>query len=104
MMRRPISLRFSIVFLALMFGVVYGTVLSAPGKSFAKTAMDSSQPRVSVDGFRSARFCMRESGVMRAIFKDFKIPKSKVTKITHPTEKTTSFGIDVSNLLPKTDA
>ena len=43
-----------------------------------------------------------ESGVMRAIFKDFKIPKSRVTKITHPTEKTTSFGIDVSNLLPKT--
>lgn len=39
---------------------------------------------------------------MRAIFKDFRIPKSKVTQITHPVEKTVSFGIDVDNLLPKT--
>ena len=55
---------------------------------------------VRVDGFRSARFGMTEKGVLKSIFKDFKIPKSKIQRRVHPTEKTLSFKFQMNDLLP----
>ena len=55
-----------------------------------------------VDGFRSAKFGFGEKDVMKAIFKDFKITRSKMNVVEHPTEKTTSIGISVTDLLPET--
>ncbi len=54
----------------------------------------------SVDGFRSARFGMTEQQVLKSIFKVVKIPKSKIQRHVHPTEKTVSFNFQVKDLLP----
>ena len=53
-----------------------------------------------VDRFRSARFGMTEKAALKPIFNDFKIPKSKIQRRLHPTEKTVSFNILVNDLLP----
>ncbi|MFQ5451181.1 MAG: hypothetical protein ACE5E9_11170 [Nitrospinaceae bacterium] len=53
-----------------------------------------------IEGFRSAHFGMSEPEVLKAIFRDFKIPKSKVIRKTHPIERTVRLGIKVSGLLP----
>ena len=55
-------------------------------------------PWADIKGFRSAKFGMDEKSVFRAIAKDFKISKKKVTKTVHPTEKTVSLTIDVPEL------
>lgn len=53
-----------------------------------------------IEGFRSAQFGMTEKKVLKAIFKDFKISKSKMKRRVHPTEKTVSFNLHVNDLLP----
>ncbi len=57
-----------------------------------------------VTGFRSALFSMDEKEVYRAIFKDFKIPRSKIARSVHPVEKTLTLGITVQDLLPGSGA
>ena len=42
---------------------------------------------------------MRESEVLKAIYKDFKIFKSNLQRQKHPTEKTVSLGVTVTELL-----
>ena len=42
---------------------------------------------------------MRESEVHKAIYKDFKISKSNLKRQKHPTEKTVSLGVTVTELL-----
>lgn len=102
MVAHSIARRVSLTVPKLAQFLLIGIVLSVSATSFAKTPADATVSQAVVDGFRSARFGMDKNDVLRAIFKDFKIPKSKVTEITHPTEKTTSFGVEVDNLLPKT--
>ena len=53
-----------------------------------------------IDGFRSAQFGMTEKEVLKSIFKDFRIPKSKIKRRIHPNEKTVSLNLSVKNLLP----
>jgi hypothetical protein len=57
-----------------------------------------SNPWSNIKGFRSAKFGMNEKNVYRAIAKDFKLAKSKVTKIENSLEKTTSLTITVPDL------
>ncbi|NIQ00279.1 MAG: hypothetical protein GWM98_07435, partial [Nitrospinaceae bacterium] len=90
--------------IALVF--VWGTLLQG-ATPWAQAKDKKSSPRApaakarwaQVDGFRSARFGMREKEVYRAIFKDFRIPRRKVTRQVHPVEKTTRLGITVPELL-----
>ena len=55
-------------------------------------------PWANINGFRSAKFGMDQKGVYRAIAKDFKLAKSKVTKQENPAEKTTSLTVSVPDL------
>ena len=86
---RPIFL-FLFIYFALLSGVVQ-----------AKTDDGgSSQKQAKIVGFRSAQFGMNERDVLKAIFKDFEINRKKVSRVTHPTEKNLSLGINVEKLLP----
>ena len=53
-----------------------------------------------VEGFRSAKFGMSSDKVMKAIFKDFRGVKRSVTTKIHPTERTKSLLLDVTDLVP----
>jgi hypothetical protein len=62
----------------------------------------STQPakkQAKIEGFRSAKFGLKEKDIYRAITKDFKISKSKVKRSTSALEKTTSLEITVPKLL-----
>jgi len=79
----------------------------SPGAHSGSQGTDESLPVVKkdparVEGFRTARFGMDENEVFRAIFKDFTISKDQVTRQVHPTEKTTTLGITVKNLILQT--
>lgn len=79
-----------------------GEVVAAgakPGKK--KTPKDSLKNEARVEGFRSARFGMKEKEVFKAIYKDFRISKKNVERQVHPLEKTVNLGITVQNLLPE---
>ena len=52
-----------------------------------------------IDGFRSAKFGMKENDVLRAIRKDFKISKSDVKRSVPALEQTKTLSIDVPKLL-----
>ena len=58
------------------------------------------QKQAEIDGFRSAKFGVNERDVMKAIFRDFKIHRKKVSRVEHPIEKTVSLGVNVEKLLP----
>ncbi len=72
-----------------------------PPKSSAAESSVSAKKWADVKGFRSARFGMSEKSVLKIITKDFKIPKSKVERNVHPTEKTVSLEIEVQEVLPE---
>lgn len=57
--------------------------------------------QMKVEGFRSARFGMKEKSVYKSIYKDFRISKKKVERQVHPLEKTVNLGITVQDLLPQ---
>jgi hypothetical protein len=69
----------------------------------AKTSDKISKPPTKtwarIDGFRSAKFRMSKKMVLKAINKDFKIPKTKVRKDLHPSNRTSSFEITIPKLL-----
>ncbi len=89
-----------VVFLFVFF-LLNGTALAAGKKSKETRSPRSSTDEVfTVDGFRSARFGMTEKEVMRAIYKDFRISKTKMERHIHPTEKTVNLGITIENILP----
>ena len=52
-----------------------------------------------IDGFRSAKFGMSEKQVMRAIAKDFKVPKNKIERVVTPLYKTTALIIHLPKLM-----
>ena len=58
------------------------------------------QKQARIDGFRSAQFGMNERDVIKAIYKDFKINRKKISRFVHPSEKTVNIGITVEKLLP----
>ena len=57
---------------------------------------------IKIIGFRSARFGMTEREVLKSIFKDYGISKSKIQRRIHPKEKTMNFNFGVNDLLPNT--
>lgn len=73
---------------------------SAPTGILSKDSSSSSSGSATVEGFRSAKFGMNPNQVLNAIANDFKIMKSKVKKETHPTERTTSYLVEVEDLIP----
>jgi len=70
-------------------------VSSAPLES-----LRSGNNAIKIDGFRSAQFGMTEKEILKSIYKDFKISKSKIKRRIHPSEKTVSFNFQVKDLLP----
>ena len=60
----------------------------------------STKPWANIDGFRSAKFGMKEKEVKKAIYQDFEIPDEKINSIKHPTERTKSLAVTVEQLLP----
>ena len=91
---------FGLIFLSFMSVAV--SVHAQTGEASGNNAQGGMQKEwAEVKGFRSARFGMRESKVLKAIYKDFKISKSNIKRQKHPTEKTVSLGITVTELLPE---
>ena len=82
------------VFIFIYFTLLSGVVQAKTGDGVTK------QEQAKIDGFRSAKFGVRERDVMKAIYRDFKINKKKVSRVEHPIEKTVSLGVNVEKLLP----
>ena len=55
--------------------------------------------KANIDGFRSAKFGVKEKDIYRAIARDFKISKGKVTRSENSLEKTTSLEVTVPKLM-----
>ena len=72
----------------------------APAALRSSKSIQFKESAVKIDGFRSAKFGMTEKEVLKTIYKDYKIPKSKIKRSAHPNEKTVSFNFQVKNLLP----
>jgi hypothetical protein len=68
-------------------------------KEFSSALGSNTEGRVT--GFRSAHFGMDEKKILKAIYRDFKIPKSKIKRQIHAKERTRSYEISVTNLLPE---
>jgi len=82
------------LFIFIYFALLSGVVQAKTGDGGAK------QKQAKIDGFRSAKFGVNERDVMKAIFRDFKINRKKVSRVEHPIEKTVSLGVNVEKLLP----
>ena len=82
------------LFIFMYFALLSGVVQAKTGDGGIK------QKQAKIDGFRSAKFGINERDVMKAIFRDFKINKKKVSRVEHPIEKTVSLGVNVEKLLP----
>lgn len=91
----------------LIFGVFIFALISnftiakaqAPLKDPIARELNKKQWKV-IDGFRSAKFGMDEKQVLRAISKDFKVPKTKVQHRKNSREKTMVLGIALPKILP----
>lgn len=82
------------IFLSIFFISLSGTASMAK-----KTTEQGTKKEAKIEGFRSAKFGMKEKDVFRAIGKDFKVSRSKVKRIVNSLEKTTSLGFTVEKLL-----
>jgi hypothetical protein len=76
-----------------------GTADIAESQAAKKKSTQPAKKQAKIEGFRSAKFGMKESDIYRAITKDFKISKSKVKRSVHSLEKTTSLKITVPQLI-----
>jgi hypothetical protein len=65
-------------------------------KALAETLKNN--PWANIKGFRSAKFGMNAESVYRAIAKDFKVSKNKVTKAVNATTNETTLSISVPDL------
>ena len=63
-------------------------------------SLRSGNNAVKINGFRSAQFGMTRKEILKSIYKDFKISKSKIQRRLHPSEKTVSYSVQVKDLLP----
>ena len=90
----------------LTVGVFFIAITTAAGgaepqasKKDLKAAKLNEKKWATIDGFRSAKFGMDEKQVMRAIAKDFKLPKSKVEVEFDVNQKTMAFIITIPNII-----
>lgn len=86
--------------LAMVFAMWAGAA-EVWAKESKENFLGSGQATDVIDGFRSAKFGMTEKKVLKAIYRDFRIPRSKIKRHEHPTEKTTSLEIAIPDLLPE---
>ena len=84
------------LFALILFGMVVFSTMAGAAKN---PDTGASQEWAAIDGFRSARFGYKESDVLRAIKKDFRINKNGVSRVVNQQEKTVTLGIDVKDLL-----
>jgi hypothetical protein len=91
-------MKLMVVFLFLILSSVFftGTVLAKPDQGIG-----TSQKWAVVNGFRSAKFGMKEKDVIKAIKNDFGVGKNQVSRKVHPNEKTVTLGIKIKKLLPE---
>jgi hypothetical protein len=82
------------LFIFIYFALLSGVVQAKTGDGGTK------QKEAKIDGFRSAKFGVNERDVMKAIFRDFKINRKKVSREENPIEKTVSLAVNIENLLP----
>ena len=97
-MKKTISL--PAVMCALMILVLSQKQIQAKPFATPLEPLRSGKTAAKINGFRSAQFGMTEKEVLKSIFKDFRIPKSKIKRRIHPNEKTVSFNFQVKDLLP----
>ena len=71
----------------------------AESKTQATTSKSQKKKAARIEGFRSAKFGMKEKDVLRAIQKDFKVSKSEVNRTTSALEQTTILSIKAPKLL-----
>jgi len=76
-----------------------GLVQAKASKKDPKATTMSKAKWAAFEGFRSAKFGMKESEVMRAITKDFKVSKSKVKQSVNPLEQTINLEVTVPKLI-----
>jgi hypothetical protein len=94
------KLLFTLLTLPLTFFFVSGSLVEAKTDTKKSATATSAQKKWAViDGFRSAKFGMDEKKVTRAIGKDFKISRSKITRSIHATDKTVNLTISVPKIL-----
>ena len=79
--------------------ILFGMVVFSTAGAAKDPDTGASQEWAAIDGFRSARFGYKESDVLRAIKKDFRINKNGVSRVVNQQEKTVTLGIDVKDLL-----
>jgi hypothetical protein len=75
-----------------------GTMDIAEAKTSTKKTTNPTKKQAKIEGFRSAKFEMKERDVYRAIVKDFKVSKKNVKRVVSGREKTMSLEIDVPKL------
>jgi hypothetical protein len=85
--------------LSILFLTLSGNLNTAESKTQTKTTAAQKKKPAKNEGFRSAKFGMKEKDVLRAIKKDFKISKDKVKQVSSSSEKTKSLFLDVPDLL-----
>ena len=90
------SMKQVVLFALIIFCVVLFSTIAGAAKN---PDTGASQEWAAIDGFRSARFGYKESDVLRAIKKDFRINKNGVSRVVNQQEKTVTLGIDVKDLL-----
>ena len=90
----------------LTLGVFFIAITTAAGvaepqasKKDLKAAKLNEKKWATIDGFRSAKFGMDDKQVLRAIAKDFKLPKSKVKGEFDVNQKTMAFIITIPNII-----
>lgn len=76
-------------------------LLAVPNVGAANKKVTPAKDPMKVEGFRAARFGMKEKSVYKSIYKDFRISKKNVERQVHPLEKTVNLGITVQDLLPQ---
>jgi hypothetical protein len=76
-----------------------GTVENAESKTSKTKSTQPTKKQAKIEGFRSAKFGMKETDVFKAIARDFKITKNKVNRKVNPLEKTTSLEVTIPKLL-----
>jgi hypothetical protein len=74
----------------------------SPTQSAEPGATADARPATTpIEGFRQARFGMSEQQVRQAIQRDFPASANRLSRTTHPREKTTVLSLSVEDLLPE---
>jgi len=85
--------------LSVFFLTLSGTADIAESQTAKKKSTQPAKKQAKIEGFRSAKFGMKEKDIYKAIAKDFKISKGKVRRSENSLEKTTSLEVTVPKMM-----